>query len=62
MKQGDLAVIKSAGAYGFCMASNYNTRAMPAEILVHNGQAHEVRARQSVPEIIDLDAVPDFIK
>lgn len=61
MKQGDLAVIKSAGAYGFCMASNYNTRAMPAEILVHDGKAHEVRARQSVPEIIDLDTVPDFI-
>ncbi|MAZ76485.1 MAG: diaminopimelate decarboxylase [Micavibrio sp.] len=62
MNQGDLVVVQSAGAYGFCMASNYNTRAMPAEILVYDGQAHEVRARESVEEIIDLDKIPDFIK
>ena len=62
MKQGDLAVIKSAGAYGFCMASNYNTRAMPAEILTHEGKIFEIRKREDIQEIINLDIVPDFLK
>jgi len=61
MKTGDLAVIQSAGAYGFCMASNYNTRAMPAEVLVHEGKAHCVRKREDVTAIIERDTIPNFI-
>ncbi|NCO03040.1 MAG: diaminopimelate decarboxylase [Alphaproteobacteria bacterium] len=60
MKEGDLAVIKSAGAYGFCMASNYNTRPLPAEILVHEGKAHLICPRQDVHEIIARDIIPDL--
>lgn len=62
MKQGDLAVIKSAGAYGFCMSSNYNTRAMPAEVFVHDGKSFEIRKRADIKEIIDLDIIPNFLK
>lgn len=61
MKQSELAVIKSAGAYGFCMASNYNTRGRPAEIFVHEGKAHAVRARETLDDVIDQDIVPDFL-
>ncbi|NQZ13583.1 MAG: diaminopimelate decarboxylase [Alphaproteobacteria bacterium] len=61
MKQGELAVIKSAGAYGYCMASNYNTRGRPAEIFVHEGKSYVIRARETLDEIIDQDTVPDFL-
>jgi diaminopimelate decarboxylase len=42
----------SAGAYGFTMASNYNTRPMPAEILVDGDQAHVVRERQTLDDVL----------
>lgn len=62
MKRGDLLVIKSAGAYGYCMASNYNTRGLPAEIFVLDGKAHMISKRQTLDEIIDQDIVPDSLK
>lgn len=62
MKRGDLAIIKSAGAYGYCMASNYNTRGLPPEILVHEGKAHLIKPRQSVEEILEREVIPDFAK
>ena len=62
MKTGDLVVIKEAGAYGMCMASNYNTRGLPAEVLVQDGAFHVIRKRQSVDEILDKDIVPDHLK
>lgn len=60
MKRGDLAVIQSAGAYGFCMASNYNTRPLPAEILVHEGQVHVLTPRQTLDDLIERETIPDF--
>lgn len=62
MKQGDLAVIRSAGAYGMCMASNYNTRGTPAEVLVKDGHYSVIRERQSIESIIDQDIVPDWLR
>lgn len=62
MRTGDLAVVKSAGAYGFCMASNYNTRPLPAEVLVDGDNASLIRPRQSYDDILDIDIVPDFLK
>ena len=41
----------SAGAYGFVMSSNYNTRGRAAEVLVDGDQAHEVRRRESVQDL-----------
>jgi diaminopimelate decarboxylase len=61
MNQGDLAVIQSAGAYGASMASNYNTRPLAAEVMVHDGQYSIIRARQTYEEIIDRDSVPNWI-
>ncbi len=62
MKSGDLAVIKSAGAYGACMASNYNTRLMPPEVMV-NGDAFEIiRPRQSYEDILKTEIIPDWLK
>ncbi|MEM7651137.1 MAG: diaminopimelate decarboxylase, partial [Pseudomonadota bacterium] len=61
MSAGDLAVIKSAGAYGFCMASNYNTRPMPPEILVDGDSVALIRPRQSYDDIIGLETIPDWL-
>ncbi len=62
MKRGDLAVIKSAGAYGFCMASNYNTRPMPAEIFVLEGQAHEITPRQTYDDLLNREIIPTSLR
>jgi diaminopimelate decarboxylase len=45
---GDLLAVKSAGAYGFAMSSNYNTRSRPAEIMVEGSTAHLVRKREQL--------------
>jgi diaminopimelate decarboxylase len=49
---GDLVALMSAGAYGFTMASNYNSRPLPAEILVDGPNATVVRKRQSLDDLI----------
>ena len=48
---GDLLAIMSAGAYAMAMASNYNTRPRPCEVLVDRGQAIEIRRREAVAEL-----------
>jgi len=60
MTAGDIVAVKSAGAYGFCMASNYNTRPMPPEIMVHGDQFKIIRPRQTYQDIIDLETIPDW--
>jgi diaminopimelate decarboxylase len=52
VKEGDYLAAMSAGAYGFTMASNYNTRPMPAEILVDGDAAHIVRERQTLDDVL----------
>src|SRR5205085_10699081 len=47
LREGELAAIMSAGAYGFVMASNYNSRPLPAEVLVRGGEAMPIRERQT---------------
>lgn len=49
--EGDLLAVQSAGAYGFVMSSNYNTRGRCAEILVDGEQAFEVRRRETIAEL-----------
>jgi diaminopimelate decarboxylase len=51
VRVGDLVVIEVAGAYGFVMASNYNSKPLPAEVLVDGGVARLVRARQAVEDL-----------
>ena len=52
LRQGDLAALMSAGAYGFAMASNYNSRPLPAEVLVKGGKPHLVRERQTSDDLV----------
>ena len=51
LAEGDLLAVHSAGAYGFVMSSNYNTRGRTAEVLVDGAQAFEVRRRETVAEL-----------
>lgn len=52
LQPGDLLAVCSAGAYGFVMASNYNTRPRPAEVMVDDNQAYLVRARESLSDLM----------
>lgn len=51
LEEGDLLAVRSAGAYGFVMSSNYNTRGRAAEVLVDGERAFEVRRRETVQEL-----------
>ena len=55
---GDYLVIHNTGAYGFVMASNYNTKPLAAEVLVRDGQAHLIRARQTFEDIVRGEVIP----
>ncbi len=52
---GDLMVVFDAGAYGSVMASNYNRRPMPAEVLIQNGEATLIRRRQTIDDLVALE-------
>ncbi len=58
----DLLAILDVGAYGFGMASNYNTRARPAEILVSGARAEIIRERDGLAEIIGEQKIPNRLK
>ena len=51
LAEGDLLAVQSAGAYGFVMSSNYNTRGRCAEVLVDGDEAFEVRRRETIAEL-----------
>lgn len=55
---GDLLAVRTAGAYGFTMASNYNARRRPAEAVVDRGRVHLVRARETVDDLLRGEIVP----
>ena len=52
---GDLVAIRDAGAYGSAMASNYNRRPLPAEVLVDNGRWRLIRRRQTIDDMLSLE-------
>ncbi len=60
IKQGDLLAIKSSGAYGFTMSSNYNSRPRAAEVMVDGNAFHCIRARETIPSLFAGEQVlPD---
>ena len=59
--EGDLLALLSAGAYGSVMGSNYNTRALPAEVLVHGSKAGLVRKRQEIKAIWGDESIPPWL-
>ena len=53
---GDLVAIRDAGAYGSVMASNYNRRPLPCEVLVDNGAWTVIRRRQTIDDQLALES------
>jgi diaminopimelate decarboxylase len=51
-KEGDVLAIKNAGAYGFSMSSNYNSRYRPAEVLIHNNKSFLIRRRETIEDLL----------
>ena len=60
-EQGELLAVMSAGAYGFAMSSNYNSRLRPAEIMVRGDKYEVIRARETYEDLLRGEKVPDFI-
>jgi diaminopimelate decarboxylase len=53
--------VRSAGAYGFAMSSNYNARRRAAEVLVRGGRFAVVRARESLEDLVRGESIPTEI-
>lgn len=60
VKEGDLLVLQNAGAYGFTMASNYNARLRPAEVLVWQGKALLIRERERFDDLVRHQELHDL--
>ncbi len=60
--QGELLAVMSAGAYGFTMASNYNSRTLPAEVMVKADRFSVIRAREKYEDLVELESIPEFLK
>ena len=57
---GQFLVIECAGAYGFVMGSNYNSRPLAAEVLIHEGRADMVRRRQTFEDLVRGESIPVY--
>lgn len=60
-KIGDYLILHDAGAYGMAMSSNYNTRRIAAEVLVHNSELLTIRERQTFEAIMQFEKVPSHL-
>ncbi len=58
-KVGDFVVLENAGAYGFVMASNYNSKLRAAEVLIENGEAKLIRRRETFDDLVRLETIPE---
>jgi len=58
LKRGDLLAIMSAGAYGFVMSSNYNSRPRCPEVLVDGDKFYVIRRRETLEDILNLESIP----
>ena len=61
LEQGDYIAVKSAGAYGFTMSSNYNSRPKPAEVLVKDNNFHIIRKRETLNDIVNGETIINLI-
>jgi len=59
--QGDLLAVMSAGAYGFTMSSNYNSRPRAAEVMVDGARVHVVRRRETLDDLTRGEETPEFL-
>ncbi|WP_018941844.1 diaminopimelate decarboxylase [Polaribacter irgensii] len=60
ISEEDVLCFHNAGAYCFSMASNYNSRYLPAEVMVHRGEDYLIRKRQTIQDILHNQEVVDF--
>ncbi len=61
VRPGDLLAVMSAGAYGFVMASNYNSRPRVPEVLVKDNEVHVIRARETYDDLVRGETIPAFL-
>ena len=62
VEEGDVLGILNAGAYGFTMSSNYNSRPLASEVLVTDGKCQLVRERQTFEDLFVKQIIPDHLK
>lgn len=62
MERGELLAIMSAGAYGFSMSSNYNSRRKVAEILVYGNRFFVIRKRETYRDLVENEIIPDVLR
>lgn len=62
VKAGDLLAVMSAGAYGFVMSSNYNSRPRVPEVLIKGREMHVIRKRESLADLVRGETIPAFLK
>jgi diaminopimelate decarboxylase len=61
MEPGELLAVMSAGAYGFSMSSNYNSRPRVPEVLVNKDRFYVIREREDYDDLIKGEFIPDFL-
>lgn len=61
VRPGEALAVMSAGAYGFVMSSNYNSRPRVPEALVKDGEIHVIRARESYDDLVRGETIPAFL-
>jgi diaminopimelate decarboxylase len=52
VREGDILAIHNAGAYGYTMSNNYNTRPRPAEVLIYKNKTHLIRKRETLEDMM----------
>lgn len=62
VQPGEYLAVMSAGAYGFTMASNYNSRPKAAEVLVHGDTFHVIRLRETWEDLVRAERIPEFVQ
>ncbi|NOZ25837.1 MAG: diaminopimelate decarboxylase [Nitrospirae bacterium] len=62
IEQGEYLAVMSAGAYGFSMSSNYNSRPRPAEVLVRDSEHYVIRKRETYRDLVRGEVIPDFLQ
>jgi len=62
LKEGSLVAVKGAGAYGFAMSSNYNSRRRAAEVLVRGSEFYVVRKRETLKDLTRGESTPSFLE
>lgn len=62
VQPGELMAVMSAGAYGFVMSSNYNSRPRVPEVLVKGGEIHVIRERETYEDLVKRETIPAFLQ